>query len=1276
MFQHKTRPGLGILALLLFVVAFVGGCKTKASNAPLSPSAVDAAIARLERQVERNPEDNDAWRELAHLRWLYKGQADQAEPILERLSSQGDPIAAASRLVIAHGQLDFETVKVQAKVVVKAAADDRPFEQRALAIALAESAVRFLEDVHGTSPTDDDDFVAFYETLALERLPIEVTQPLLSLRASIERKRGGDYHQYYLQQGCLQDFAVGELEGHLGPGELARLERNPTPFVLDNAAKSSSLACVVRVWNPHPRPGVRRLTTSLDVKQGPLVLDIAAGELFRAYVDGQPVVASDRTDRYPAKRSRMRVPVEPGKHTLEIRVAIPRDRAWVLARATDGTGKAVVATPEPPGEPVKRDAKAEQPNAQAKVQLLPWPSSSLGLAGGSYAPLRLYLALDDALADVDSDRSETLAGEMRELEGEGEGGPGFSEAYLLLADFENADPSRGRSASGAREEEALRRAIAVDPRSDRARLRLFQRALERGESQEVINEVEELPPDRLAGLYGQLFRFDAYSAAGSELLAEQALTAASKLHPDHCEVLIAKRNLARSRSRTKEEDELIERLARCPGTLSLRARNARLRGKTELAKGLYEEKLGRSPDDLDTMESLAALAITEGDYDKARAMYEAVLEYAPYRSGTHIALADLLAQTGKAEDARARVRASLELVPQNMRLREIGEKVGVADPLMAERADGDAAREAYQAGELDYPGAPEVLVLDRDVAEIYPGGGQRHLIHQIVELRSKEALDRYGEFVPPPGASLLTLQTIKPDGTVLEPELVPGKDGASLRNLEIGDFVEMEYMLENDPNGMLPGYVDLTTFRFQDLQTPYHYSELVVLHPQGMEVRVENRNEAPKAQRTVEGDRVRLRFLAERMKQRSPEPQARSMLDELPIVRVFTNLEVEDWIGMISASLAPGQRTNPQLRDRATELTQGLGSDREKIVAIHGWVMENIEEGGDLSTPATVTLARKQGNRLMLIRALLQTAEVPTELWIARDRFGPHIYENGHPMVEAYEAPMLASFPDGAKEPLMILTTSEHMPLGYLVPSFSGAEAYRLALADGDPAPGKVVLPKNPSRFADRRKYDLDVKLDGSGNGTVKGSIALQGAEAFQWRSALEQVDADRIEEVFQQAELSVLLRGSSLDVESLEIENAEDTQQDLVLRFTALARNVGAAQGGQLTFGVAVVPMNLGLGYASLPERWSGMTVPYAPVQEATVRITVEGASIKAPEPADIMTAFGSYSRAVEGDGKSLTLKTRGELNLGEVLADDYDDFTRYVQAVAAAEQALVQAK
>lgn len=1273
MFQTPTRtPGLRMLALLLFLVAFVGACKPKASNAPLSPSAVDAAIARLEREVERDPDDGDAWRELAHLRWLYKGQSDKASPILDRLAGEGDPIAALSRLVIAHGQLDFDVVKTQAMVVVRAAADDRPFEERALAIALAESAVRFLEDVHGTDPGDDDRFLTFFETVDLTRLPIEVTQPLLSLRASIERKRGGDYHRFYTEQGCVQDFAIGELEGHLGPGELARLERNPTPFVPDDEAKSSSLACVVRVWNPHPRPGVRRLSATLDVKQGPLVIDVAAGEVFRAYLDGKPVVSSDRTDRYPAKRSRMRVPVEPGPHSLEIRVAIPRDRAWVLARVTDGSGRPVAASPEPPTTSVQSADAAPA----AKVQVLPWPESSLGLGGGSYAPLRLYLALDDALADVDSDRSESLAETLRALEGEGEPGPAFSEAYLLLADFENADPSRGRSASGTREEEALRRALALDPGSDRSRLRLLQRSLERGESQDVITELEELPDDQLGGLYGHLLRFDAYSAAGSELLAEQALTSAASVHPDHCEVLVAKRNLARNRSRTTQEDELIQRLAACPGTLALRARNARLRGKDEVARALYEEKLGRSPDDLDTMESLAALAITEGDYDKARGLYETVLEYAPYRTGTHIGLADLLAQTGKPDRARAQVQASLQLVPQNMRLREIGEKVGLADPLMAERADGDAAREAYQAGEVDYPGAPEVLVLDRDVAEIYPGGGQRHLIHQIVELRSKEALDRYGEFVPPPGASLLTLQTIKPDGTVLEPELVPGKDGASLRNLEIGDFVEMEYMLENDPNGMLPGYVDLTTFRFQDLQTPYHYSELVVLHPEGMKVQVENRNDAPKAERTVSNGRVRLRFLAERMKQRSPEPQARSMLDELPIVRVFTALEVEDWIGMIATSLAPSQRTNPQLRDKALELTEGLKSERDKIDAVHAWVMDNVEEGGDLGTPATVTMARKQGNRLMLIRAMLQTAGVATELWIARDRFGPRIYKDGHPMVEAYEAPMLASFPDGAQQPLMIVTTSEHMPLGYLVPSFSGAEAYRLTLADGDPAPGKVMLPKNPSRFADRRRYDLDVALDATGAGTVKGTIALQGAEAFQWRQALDQVDSDRIEEVFQQAELSVLLRGASLDVDSLEIENGDDPQQDLILRFTALARNVGAVQGGRLTFGAAVVPMNIGLGYASLAERWSGMVVPYAPVQEATVRITVKGADIKAPKPAQLDTAFGSYTRTVKGDGKTLTLETRGELELGEILADDYDDFTRYIQAVAAAEQALVTAK
>ena len=213
-------------------------------------------------------------------------------------------------------------------------------------------------------------------------------------------------------------------------------------------------------------------------------------------------------------------------------------------------------------------------------------------------------------------------------------------------------------------------------------------------------------------------------------------------------------------------------------------------------------------------------------------------------SGVNVAFGSATNASGSLA-ARRSVGEAVSRVPQSMDLRQIASAVGVPDDLEPLRVDGLPIVQAYRAGEHDYEGVGEVLVLDRSVTRVYPDGSQRHIIHTIAELRSKEAIDRYGEITPNEGSRVLTLHTIKPDGRIFEPESIPEKDGLSLRGLQIGDIVEYEYMFERDELGLLPGYVDLSTFRFQSPETPFHISEMIVAHPADMPLKAELRAGAP-----------------------------------------------------------------------------------------------------------------------------------------------------------------------------------------------------------------------------------------------------------------------------------------------------------------------------------------------------------------------------------------------------------------------------------------------
>ena len=60
---------------------------------------------------------------------------------------------------------------------------------------------------------------------------------------------------------------------------------------------------------------------------------------------------------------------------------------------------------------------------------------------------------------------------------------------------------------------------------------------------------------------------------------------------------------------------------------------------------------------------------------------------------------------------------------------------------------------------------------------------------------SRTASQEIAEVTVPSGAQLLALRTIKADGTVLEPENIEGKDTISLPGVQVGDYVEVEYLL-------------------------------------------------------------------------------------------------------------------------------------------------------------------------------------------------------------------------------------------------------------------------------------------------------------------------------------------------------------------------------------------------------------------------------------------------------------------------------------------------
>ncbi len=340
-----------------------------------------------------HPDDVDAQRDLAHVQWLHLGQTEQALPALDRLAQAGDPVARTSRMIIARSRADVVALQPLALAALRDAAAAEPKEPKGrLVLTLAEYAARQLGHDHGDLPDDDRRVRELYDKLAPRALPFAVAQPLMSLRAAIARRHGEDYKPFYEQQGCVQQWAAGPMQGSRGVVELSRLPIGEGP--LDDDADVVPLACVVRLWNPTPSPGARRAITHVEAEGGPVLLNLGSDEPSRFYVDGTLVHRTDGIDRYEAKRVLLRLTLSAGWHRIEIHTTIPGERAWILTRALEEDGRPLPVSASAP------DRLAEPFTGRPRRVRGPWPEAVPGIEGPIYAPLRAFLSIEDALADA------------------------------------------------------------------------------------------------------------------------------------------------------------------------------------------------------------------------------------------------------------------------------------------------------------------------------------------------------------------------------------------------------------------------------------------------------------------------------------------------------------------------------------------------------------------------------------------------------------------------------------------------------------------------------------------------------------------------------------------------------------------------------------------------------------------------------------------------------------------------------------------------------------
>jgi tetratricopeptide (TPR) repeat protein len=1121
--------------------------------------------------------------------------------------------------------------------------------------AVADAAAHKLEQLVGEVPGQTAQAQALAR-LDERALPTEARRRVDAMRAAYARRFGHDTEAraFDRARGCPNRWFIAGAYGRLprldlrtplpadGDNDRARLRPQPMrdcSLILEAERGRTGVLYAVQ-WFKAARAGEARVIVETEAA-------------WRLYVDGAMVFDGLDEARVPPRVRVLLLPLTAGWHRVALKIAGDNGRA--------SADLAVYA--DPPLEAWAGDAASAPPTpassgTPARALAPPLPEA----ADGADA------ALVDLLAAHAAYRAGATSDGEAALQRLAARAPKFAPAQLLASQLALEDASRPSRLGRDQARRALLRALALDPSLERARYNLALMELNADRPREALARLDEVK-----GVHGWRFafaRFQALKQRGWAREAELALAEARRLDPEACQALVADVTQRRERHDVRGALVLARWASTCGGGNDELADLLRATGDLGGAVAEYRRLRALEPMRESVQAGLAeTLAQAGDDVGSAAELTQLVTRY-PKAAHYRRELADRLFALGKPEAARRVIEEGLTATPESQELHRALSALcsdGASDPARCPgimdpfRVDG---RQAIAEFERDRArprwDTPAVIVLDRTVTRVFATGARLTLTHNIVRVQAKDAIDKFGELTIPGDADVLTLRTIKADGTTREPEELGGdKETVSVPDLEPGDYVEYEYIDPSPPPAAFPDGFLAERFYFASYDAPLYRSEYVLAVPPEMKLQIDRRGQgAPEPERTSAQGLSLLTFSARAAAQRFSEPSQAPFEEFLPSVRVGARLSFAGWKDFLTDANLLTARANRDLLRVAGEVTRGARSDGDKVRALDAWVRRHIKQGGSLDEAATSVLAREEGSRATLLVALLRAAGVPAEIWLAHPPRAAEL-DGELPDLEGYDEPLLVA------AGLQIDPRFRHGAAGVLAPSLRGGRAFALA-------PGPVRIGRVGVANPDDRRMDFDVRLAADGSGEVSVRERLVGWPAIEWREALEKLAADRINPEFEQRTLGFHFPGASLI--SLGFQNRDDDDAPFVVSYRFRAPQLARRVGRDLVL-AAPFAAQLGKRYVGVHARTTPMLIDYAPPTQVHARIALPERTVATlPPPVRAEVPFGRFEQSVQSGAGAVELDARFAMSEARLPASEYRALVDFAQRVDRAESRALE--
>ncbi|MCB9633354.1 MAG: hypothetical protein H6721_14655 [Sandaracinus sp.] len=1225
--SSKAVMTYAIRSLLIVLVIALAGCPRSGDTTPHERSIED-----LRRAAAEHPNDPRAALELAigELFWP-DGDASRAREAIDRaVRLDGDAPAPQLLLALeAHQHGDFDRA-LDGFLGTLERTSTGPYGELAAAGVeeLSELAPNFATRV----PAALDPIVA--------RLPMPARQTAVDVLQELAYRRGdvARVRELATTAGCAFEWRV---VGPFGPRDLLGFDTAFPPEAAGPLAETYDLGpgrgtqptraheargCAVHLGGGAVGGGgVTYAETFVDVTTGgPQTLRLETPNAVEVRIDGQRVIRLDHRRETMRRVTYHAIELAPGRHEVEVKVA------------------------------------TRHPNPILGLAILPGAhDASLPDDAEPFATYVAATALFSRGAVVDArERLRPAGAAMQE---------GSATMRIMQSAVALADPMVTDDMRRDRARDYLRAAANKDPEAwfpvyQRARLEAAE-----GRDQEAIVTLRESSRRWPQALPFKLTLLELLLGRGWDDQADALVAASREAVPGACAPIRAALVLAQRRDRIDLVDRHVEELIACDARASERyqifvAGRRWEQAEAELARLVALEPV-QSRDRF--LPSRLDLAESRNDRDAVTQVLEEMRARVPRSPTSWLGLADRALASGARSRAIEILTAALDAEPTDMaELRRVRTALGGPFELEGFRVRGQEAIAAYREANASYD-QPQVLVFDYSAIRVFDDLSSLQLVHQIYEARSDEAVDELGEFEPPGGAYLLTLQTIKADGSRLEPELIEGKDTISLPSLAIGDLVEMEYVRVLDPPAGLPNGVLGDRFFFASYEIPFFRSEQVLITPPGLEVTVDPRGEAPETQQASgpDGTVVR-RWRVDRSTPLVPEPASVSAREYLPSINWSVNASWGSFLDGLRDVLADRDVIDPAAQRLAREVA-GEGDERTRAERIYRWLLDETENNDDVFGEAPVMLAQRTGNRVRMMHYLLGLVGIRSDLLVVRglgnDQTRSEVADE-----ETYTNLVLRL--GQGDDAVYLQPTARGVPFGYLNPALRGQDALVLTAAGVQ----RLVLPESlgprDSVLADSHRVEVTARVGRDGEAEVEIVETFRGVEAIGWRNDLESIPEAVLEQRFEEAYLGRLLSGARL--QELRITGRDAPEEPFVLRYVARVPALARRQGGTLVLS-GLFPSALGPRFARVDARTTTQVVGPPIHLDVIVRVaTADGApSVRLP-PVSLRHGEATLTTSSREEGGFFVLERHLDVPMMRVEPGEYEGFASFCRAVDEAEQ------